>query len=250
MKTKGVKKISGLKRTQPAVSQCDDGCRLAAKKSFDYYSNLRPEIAELIQGAPEKILEIGCAKGFFRLNVTWTCEYWGVEIIPEIAREAEQRLSVVLTGAFDEVYDKLPDCYFNLVLCNDVIEHMHDTDGFLKKIKRKMAIGAQLIGSVPNVRYVLNLYELLVRKDWHYSKAGILDETHLRFFTAKSIAWAVEQAGFKIDCIVTVNLYVYSKCFMKYALNFLSLLLGRDIMYFQIGFRAIWDGSCQVETQT
>lgn len=208
------------------------------EKPEAYYGNQRPEIAALIQGAPEKILEIGCAKGFFRLNICWPCEYWGVEMVPEIAKEAEKLLTFVFAGTFDDNYEKLPDDYFNLVICNDVIEHMPDTAIFLRKIKRKMTRGAQLIGSVPNVRYVFNLYDLLVHKDWRYCRAGILDETHLRFFTARSIARVIDEAGLKVDCIVPVNFYVYSRWFVKGVLAILSLLLGRDVMYFQLGFRA------------
>lgn len=102
-----------------------------------------------------------------------------------IAMNASNKLDKVLIGTYLEMYDKIPDDYFDLVICNDVIEHMIDTDIFFQTIKKKLKKDAYLIASIPNVRYMLNLFELLVQKDWEYKDAGIFDNTQRRFFTKK-----------------------------------------------------------------
>lgn len=86
----------------------------------------------------------------------------------------------------DRTAAALPDQHFDMVICNDVIEHMVDHDHFLEHIKTKMRPGACIVGSIPNVRHLTALFKLLVAKDWPYSASGILDRTHLRFFTENS----------------------------------------------------------------
>ena len=98
---------------------------------------LRLEIKEFIPASYSRVLEIGCAEGFFALNLSKNCEYWGIEPSEKAAEAAAKKLNKVLAGKYEEVYAQLPDNYFDLVICNDVIEHMVDTDNFFQSIKRK-----------------------------------------------------------------------------------------------------------------
>ena len=100
-----------------------------------------------------KVLEIGCGKGNFKTHFPDSIEYWGVEPNAEARAEAEQRFHKVLAGLYDDVEAELPEQYFDLIVCNDVIEHMPDHDAFLEQIKRKLAPGGRLLISIPNVRY-------------------------------------------------------------------------------------------------
>ena len=83
------------------------------------------------------------------------------------------------------------------MVCNDVIEHMADHDRFLRQIRGHIAPGGVLIGSVPNMRHYRALFELLVLRDWDYRDSGVLDRTHLRFFTARSLRRSLTRAGFE-----------------------------------------------------
>jgi 2-polyprenyl-3-methyl-5-hydroxy-6-metoxy-1,4-benzoquinol methylase len=89
----------------------------------NYYSNSRPEVALFLPNTTKrlKILDIGCGKGNFRKNITSDCEYWGIE--PEIksAKIAAKKLDKVLVGKFNNVFDKLPEKYFDCIICADVI---------------------------------------------------------------------------------------------------------------------------------
>jgi hypothetical protein len=104
---------------------------------------------------------------------------------------------------------------------------------------------ACIVGSVPNVRYFGNIFKLLVLADWKYEEQGILDRTHLRFFTAKSLARTFEQHGYRVERLVGVNSEfsrdLTTRQFAKSALLLLTIVasLGRfaDFRFLQFGFK-------------
>lgn len=226
-------------------------------KHVSYYQGERPEVLPFLPPRFSRVLEIGCGDGGFRRLVATPCEYWGVERDAEAARGARQCLDQVLTGAFDEVFDQLPERYFDLVICNDVIEHFVDHERFLRDIRAKMTPGAYLVGSIPNVRYYKVLFALLIMKDWRYTAKGVMDATHLRFFTKRSLRRSFEGSGFEAEILKGINSAIYLK--RQYCtspvrtsanvLKFLfraglftlldALTLGHaaDIKYAQFGFR-------------
>jgi 2-polyprenyl-3-methyl-5-hydroxy-6-metoxy-1,4-benzoquinol methylase len=79
-----------------------------------------------------------------------------------------------------------------------VLEHLVDPYTLLVSVKQKLTDDAVVIASIPNIRYYRALYALVVRGDWKYRDSGVLDKTHLRFFTKKSIARTFDQLGFDI----------------------------------------------------
>ncbi len=147
-----------------------------------------------------RVLEVGCSAGGFSSQIKGA-EVWGIEPNSGAAAVAATKLHKVLVGTYDDVADQLPDNYFDLVIGNDVIEHMPDHDAFFQAIKSKMAPNGRIIGSLPNVRHITALVKLLVMKDWPYSDEGILDRTHLRFFTRKSIERSLVENGYQLERI-------------------------------------------------
>lgn len=203
-----------------------------------YYSQTRGEVAQFLPARYEKVLEIGCGAGNFRANLDENCEYWGVEPVRAVAAEAEKHLTKVLNGTFDEVYEQLPDDYFDLVICNDVIEHIADTDDFLKNVKAKMTKDSYIVGSIPNVRELNNLIGMLFKKDWEYKEAGILDKTHLKFFTEKSLKKTFKANGFTIENFSGINaISVKPTSPKQVAALALIYLFGKDTRFPQFGFR-------------
>jgi 2-polyprenyl-3-methyl-5-hydroxy-6-metoxy-1,4-benzoquinol methylase len=106
-----------------------EGFRVMSKLSI-YYEQGRSEVAKFLPNNYSKVLEIGCGTGNFYGNVRQDCEYWGIEPLRAAAQSASKKLHKVLIGKFEEVNQQLPDYYFDLVICNDVIEHMSDHDAF------------------------------------------------------------------------------------------------------------------------
>ena len=86
-----------------------------------YYQNTRPEIYEIVPKTVQRVLEIGCAAGCFRLNFHDSVEYWGVEPVREVAEQAAMKNIKVLFGTYDAVVGQIPNGYFDAIVCNDVI---------------------------------------------------------------------------------------------------------------------------------
>ena len=125
-------------------------------------------------------------------------ETWGVELVPEVAEKAKRQVENVLIGKIEDVLNLIPDGYFDCITFNDVLEHLLEPANVLNMVKTKLSRNGVIIASIPNVRYFFNLYELLVKKDWEYKDAGILDSTHYRFFTQKSMLRMFELAGYNV----------------------------------------------------
>jgi SAM-dependent methyltransferase len=203
-----------------------------------YYQKVRSEMKPFLPDRYSKVLEVGCGAGNFRTQLTRPCEYWGVELVEAAANAAATKLTRVLRGTFQDTYDHIPNGCFDLVICNDVIEHMADHEVFFQDIRRKMAPGSYLVGSVPNVRYVFNVFELLVKKDWAYRDEGILDRGHLRFFTERSLKRTILSNGFTIEAFAGINRSVIKPTSLREAVyRMFTWVLGRDSQFTQFGFR-------------
>lgn len=202
-----------------------------------YYRLDRREIVPLLPRQCSTVLEVGCGEGEFRENLSQDSEYWGIEPVAEVAAIAANRLDKTLVGTYESTLDQIPDSYFDLVICNDVIEHMSDHDAFFQSIKSKLKPNGQIVASIPNVRYVRNLFEVFVKKDWKYKDSGILDRTHLRFFTEKSLNRTISENGFLVDQFMGINPYTHRSFLARGACRLAALLLGQDIRFLQFAVR-------------
>jgi hypothetical protein len=96
-------------------------------------------------------------------------------------------------------------------------------------------VHGHIIFSIPNVRYFPHIVELLIHKDWKYRECGILDETHLRFFTQKSIIRLFNENGFVIEEIKGLNPVNGKKLLL---IKMLDKFIG-DMAFLQFGIRVI-----------
>jgi O-antigen biosynthesis protein len=169
------------------------------KIKHQYYGFSRPEVQAMVNSKARTILDIGCAAGLMgtELKNRLGAEVWGVEIIENVAREAQKKLDRVIEKHIEYAMPDLPDQYFDTIVFADVLEHLTDPGGVLLKSKTKLSADGEIIASVPNVRHWSVLKELLEGR-WDYQEAGILDRTHLRFFTKTSLVKLFHQAGFEI----------------------------------------------------
>lgn len=172
-----------------------------------YYGYTRPEIQDMINVKAHKILDIGCAAGQLGagLKERLGAEVWGVEIVEAIAKQADKLLDKVIHARIEDALDALPDNYFDSIILADVLEHLENPDMILYKLQSKLSGGGEIVASIPNVRHWSVLKELLEGK-WNYQDAGILDRTHLRFFTKKSIVSLFQTAGLQIQQMKATSL--------------------------------------------
>lgn len=119
--------------------------------------------------------------------------------------KAKEILDKVLVGNVVDVIGDITDNYFDCIIFNDVLEHLADPYNVLSEMKKKLSMGGAIVASIPNVRYFHNLRKLIFNKQWRYKDQGILDKTHLRFFTKKSIIDMFESLGFTIETIEGIN---------------------------------------------
>ena len=92
-----------------------------------------------------------------------------------------------------------------------------------------------MIISLPNVRHIRNLFDLIVRKEWEYQDAGVLDRTHLRFFTKKSATRMVREAGYSLEVCQGID---PSRKWYIPIFNILTLGFFSDARFVQFAFRA------------
>ncbi len=168
--------------------------------SPNYYTFSRPEVRALIDPNAARVLDVGCAEGVMggELKASLGAEVWGIEFVPEAAERAKQRLDRVLVGTVEENLDKLPDGGFDAVIFADVLEHLVDPGTVLARMRRKLSPRGEVIASVPNVRH-WSVLKGLIEGRWDYRDAGILDRSHLRFFTRASLLEMFRRAGYRVD---------------------------------------------------
>ncbi len=199
-----------------------------------YFKGYRDELKPFIPKGVKRVLEIGCGEGGFRIHFADDVEYWGVEPNAQVAFLSKEKFHKVLNGTYDDVEEQIPNDYFDLVVCNDVIEHMVDHDVFFEKIKDKISSDGKILMSIPNVRYITNLLSLMFKKDWQYQDAGILDKTHLRFFTEKSLIRTLNEHNYEILKFERINKVKYKSS--RIIPQILLRLFGQsDTLYLQFG---------------
>lgn len=153
-----------------------------------YYECPRYEVADLVSTGSQRILDVGCGAGVLGgfLKDRQGAEVWGVECCAEAAATAAEKLDRVFSGAIEEHLESLPDAFFDTIVCADVLEHLVDPWKVLAELREKLTPGGELVASIPNIRHWSILWCLL-EGSWKYGDAGILDRTHVRFFTKQSI---------------------------------------------------------------
>jgi SAM-dependent methyltransferase len=149
-----------------------------------YYSAQRKDSIALIKDkAISYALEIG-GGAFETLSAVKSicgCEAWGVDLV-----DAKRDDSInFIQGSFEDsqIQGQLPDSFFDLIIANDVIEHLLDTQGFFEACSAKLAPNGTLIMSVPNIRNLRTIYYIFVKGTFPRLPSGLFDRTHLRWFT-------------------------------------------------------------------
>ena len=197
-------------------------------KQSGYYNNVRKEMLKYLPENAKKIIDIGCGNGALAYLVKQQndAEVWGIELMEEEAKGAIKVLDKVIVGNCEKHIDSLPEYYFDVIYLNDVLEHLVDPYTVLEALKSKLAPSGVVISSIPNVRFFRTFSKVLFSKDWIYEGHGVMDKTHLRFFTSKSIKRMYEELGYTILIHEGINV---TKSIRPILFNILFLFTQMDI---------------------
>jgi methionine biosynthesis protein MetW len=157
------------------------------------------KVAEKIQ-PKSTILEIGCNTGYFsRSLIKCGHEVLGIEVDADAAQIAISNGVNVICGSIEEnSLIKSINQKFDIILMMDVLEHcVHPVD-VLKSLQKIIKPNGKIIITGPNVAYWAVRKDLLLGR-WNYTDSGILDRTHLHFYTASTWQSLIEDSGYKIS---------------------------------------------------
>lgn len=180
-----------------------DAALFRDKWKFDakYSGNIRIDFLQWMDvRAGGAALDIGCACGG---NLKWlksanpAMECYGIELNEAAARVASS-FGEVLCADIEQF-----ECYswhnkFDYIIMGDVIEHLRRPELALAKVRAWLKPGGHLVLGTPNIMHWSVLAGLLLEGDFRYEAAGILDRTHLKFFTRKSLVRMLAEAGYEV----------------------------------------------------
>lgn len=160
---------------------------------------MRQDVLDLVpRRSYQSILEIGGGEfpTLRSLGQQFGAELWGTDLyLPKadgfkfIHGSIESKLT----------QDQIPDAYFDLILANDVLEHVVDTESFMTTVFNKLKVGGVFVCSVPNARQIRLLYHVVVNGTFPRAESGLFDKTHLRWFCKKDVIQFAQGAGFRLE---------------------------------------------------
>ncbi|MHB1883267.1 MAG: class I SAM-dependent methyltransferase, partial [Acidithiobacillus sp.] len=163
--------------------------------------NAEDSLAKIARRIPRgsTVLDVGCAVGMLGQYLTehQGCSVDGIEgnaEAAEIARPFYRRIAVTdLESAV--LRDVLEGVRYDRIVCADVLEHLRDPGQVLCQLSDLLTPSGKLLVSIPNVGH-LGVFLELLSGDFRYREEGLLDQTHLRFFTQRSFLRLLAESGF------------------------------------------------------
>jgi 2-polyprenyl-3-methyl-5-hydroxy-6-metoxy-1,4-benzoquinol methylase len=196
---------------------------LYIEKSNSYYSLPRLDILNLINEKHKKILEIGCAFG--ELGKAIKKSYPdviidGIELNPQSLDFLKSNYNNIIIGNIEVIDLSKIDNEYDLIIFADVLEHLYDPWRILNLLGEKLNEKGNVIVSVPNIRNSGILFSLIFRGKFEYAESGLMDRTHIRWFTRLEISQALDNAGLKVlSTNVNYNSYSLLKRILIYPLK-------------------------------
>lgn len=168
----------------------------------DYYTYVRQPIIDMMthsEAADIKVLEVGCGVGMTLSHIKYlypNALVYGIEL-NETAAEIGGNIVNVRSGNIETMTLDFKEETFDYIIFADVLEHLHDPEEILKKMRKYLTKDGCILASIPNLMHGDVVTELL-KGNFSYQDSGILDRTHLRFFTRKEIIKMFDRCRYSI----------------------------------------------------
>jgi SAM-dependent methyltransferase len=199
-----------------------------ATKSTKYYTGCNESLLHGVPATARRILEVGCGEGNLgaRLkNAHPERTVFGIEREPAIASRASKQLDEVFTLDVQAEDPPIESGTIDCIVYGDVLEHLLAPDEILTRYRKFLSPEGTILCSIPNVQHH-SLLEALLKGDFQYTSEGLLDATHLRFFTYSTIVKLLLDCGFA-PSLVDVIRVPCPQAFLE-ALDPLRAYLGLD----------------------
>jgi 2-polyprenyl-3-methyl-5-hydroxy-6-metoxy-1,4-benzoquinol methylase len=184
------------------------GLQAYSSKAPSYFGGARADyVRELPDNRQARILEVGCgdgSTGVLALLEGKCGTYCGVELCKDAADKARNTISEVLIGNIEDQELPWPPEYFEALILSEVLEHLVDPWSALKKIRPLMKPGAMVFASSPNVSHH-RVIRMLIGGGWSLADLGVMDRTHLRWFTPQTYKALFESTGYIVDSVGEVE---------------------------------------------
>lgn len=195
----------------------------------------RDNLLSMVPEGARHILDVGCASGGLGVKLKRPDrEITGIEYDRALGNLAASKLDRVIIGNAESVVLPYQSGYFDCLLFADVLEHLRDPLALLKKYRLLLSDEGAVVASIPNIRYYKIINSLLFGGSWDYADAGILDRTHLRFFTLRNINELFLDAGYEI---IEVRRNIVAARFLK-ILNLFLFKFSGDFLTYQFFIKA------------
>lgn len=151
-------------------------------------------------GSKQRVLDVGCGEGFQAADIQQLGnEVTGIDMVesPKNLAAMRQYEQCDLSQGLEPVIPKIGDSRFDKILLMDVIEHLPDPEKVLRECRDLLSPQGQVLISLPNIANITVRLGLLLGR-FDYTDRGILDKTHLRFFTRKTARRMIEKCGFEV----------------------------------------------------
>ncbi|HPG41022.1 MAG TPA: class I SAM-dependent methyltransferase [bacterium] len=167
------------------------------------YKQINTQVAGLVK-PDSKLLDVGCSAGTLGgyLIANKNCRVYGVDNNPQAINLAAAVLTAVAVMNIGSDPFPFRGELFDIIIFGDVLEHLTDPQSVLMQFQDYLAPGGYMIVSLPNIANIIIRLKLLFGK-WEYKEYGIMDATHLRFFTRQSSIDMFNKAGLQIQEIKT-----------------------------------------------
>lgn len=152
-------------------------------------------------GPDKRVLDVGCAAGDLAgVLGERGCSVTGIEIDPEAGRQAEESCEKVIVGDVEnpDAIEQLDDESFDVIVFGDVLEHLKDPLQTLRRLKPLLSPEGYVVASIPNISHG-SVRLALMQGNFQYRQLGLLDDSHLRFYTRESI----EELFTNADLLIT-----------------------------------------------